>query len=32
MIVYHAWDAGMTARRMFMHPIEWTDDGPRLRY
>jgi len=32
MIVYHAWDAEMTARRMFVHPIEWTDDGPRLRY
>lgn len=28
-IVYHAWDVGMTARRMFVDPILWTPDGPR---
>ena len=28
-IVYHAWDPEMTARRMFIDPIEWTTDGPR---
>lgn len=28
-LVYHAWDPGMTARRMFLDPIEWTSDGPR---
>jgi beta-xylosidase len=32
LIVYHAWDPEMTARRMFVQPIEWTDSGPRLRY
>jgi beta-xylosidase len=29
-IVYHAWDRNMTARRMFIDPIEWTADGPKL--
>lgn len=28
-IVYHAWDSGMTGRRMCIDPIEWTPDGPR---
>jgi beta-xylosidase len=28
-IVYHAWDAAMTARRMFTAPLVWTSDGPR---
>lgn len=28
-IVYHAWDPSMTARRMFIDPLDWTDDGPR---
>lgn len=28
-IVYHAWDPGMTARRMFINRLEWTPDGPR---
>jgi beta-xylosidase len=27
-IVYHAWDARMTARRMFIDVIEWTQNGP----
>jgi GH43 family beta-xylosidase len=30
-IVYHAWDANMTARRMFVEPIIWTSEGPRRR-
>jgi beta-xylosidase len=28
-IVYHAWDKSMTARRMFLDRIDWTEDGPR---
>lgn len=28
-IVYHAWDPGMTARRMFIDRLIWTPDGPR---
>lgn len=28
-LVYHAWDAGMTARRMFIDRLEWTEAGPR---
>jgi len=28
-IVYHAWDAERTARRMCIDPILWTPDGPR---
>jgi beta-xylosidase len=28
-IVYHAWDPRMTARRMFIDRLVWTDDGPR---
>ena len=27
-IVYHAWDAQMVARRMFISPLEWTENGP----
>ncbi len=30
-IVYHAWDAQMSARRMFLEPIMWTPEGPRCR-
>jgi GH43 family beta-xylosidase len=28
-IVYHAWDARMAARRMFIDRLIWTNDGPR---
>jgi Predicted beta-xylosidase len=28
-IVYHAWDAGRTARRMCLDPLLWTENGPR---
>jgi GH43 family beta-xylosidase len=28
-IVYHAWDAGKTARRLCIDPLIWTHDGPR---
>ncbi len=28
-IVYHAWDAGATARRTCIDPLEWTAEGPR---
>jgi GH43 family beta-xylosidase len=28
-IVYHAWDTGMTARRMCVDPLSWTPNGPR---
>lgn len=28
-IVYHAWDGGMKARRMFMDKLVWTPQGPR---
>ncbi len=27
-IVFHAWDPALTARRMFTAPLAWTDDGP----
>ncbi|MBI3279806.1 MAG: family 43 glycosylhydrolase [Acidobacteria bacterium] len=29
-IVYHAWDPAMTARRMFIDPLEWDWRGPRI--
>ncbi len=29
-LVYHAWDAGLTARRMCIDPLTWSDDGPKL--
>ena len=29
-VVYHAWDALMRKRQMWIEPIEWTADGPRL--
>jgi len=29
-MVYHAWDAGHTARRMCIDPIVWTHGGPRV--
>jgi arabinan endo-1,5-alpha-L-arabinosidase len=28
-IVYHSWDLQMTARRMCISPLEWTEAGPR---
>jgi beta-xylosidase len=28
-LVYHAWDAAHTARRMCIDRVEWTADGPR---
>ena len=28
-VVYHAWDAGKTARRLCIDPLIWTHDGPR---
>jgi beta-xylosidase len=28
-IVYHAWDAAMTGRRMFIDRLVWTSEGPR---
>jgi beta-xylosidase len=28
-LAYHAWDAALTARRMCLDRIEWTEDGPR---
>jgi beta-xylosidase len=28
-IVFHAWDASHTARRMFIRPLEWTSGGPK---
>ncbi len=28
-LVYHAWDVGQTARRLFIDPIVWTAEGPR---
>jgi beta-xylosidase len=31
-IAYHAWDAGMTARRMFLEPLLWTPAGPRCAH
>lgn len=30
-IVYHAWDAAMTARRLCIDPLTFTADGPRSR-
>ena len=29
MLVYHAWDAEKTARRMCIDPLHFTDEGPR---
>ena len=29
MLVYHAWDASRTARRMCIDPLYWTPNGPR---
>jgi arabinan endo-1,5-alpha-L-arabinosidase len=29
LLVYHAWDAERTARRMCIDPLIWTDAGPR---
>jgi len=28
--VYHAWDAAHTARRMYIDPLIWTREGPRV--
>jgi GH43 family beta-xylosidase len=30
-IVYHAWDPSMTARRMCIDRLEWTERGPRRK-
>lgn len=30
-IVFHAWDRDHVARRMFVAPLQWTDEGPRVR-
>ena len=30
-IVYHAWDPAMTARQMWVDPLEWTPEGPVVR-
>ncbi len=30
-LVYHAWDAAQTARRMCIDRIDWTKDGPRAK-
>jgi beta-xylosidase len=30
-ICYHAWDPGMTARRLFIDPLVWTEHGPRAK-
>jgi GH43 family beta-xylosidase len=27
-IAYHAWDKGMTARRLYLDLLEWTEEGP----
>ena len=29
-LVYHAWDPGLTARRMCVDPLVWTPDGPQV--
>jgi beta-xylosidase len=29
-IVFHAWDADQTARRMHIAPLSWTDHGPTI--
>lgn len=29
-VVYHAWDRERTARRMFIDPLVWTSEGPRV--
>jgi beta-xylosidase len=28
-VCYHAWDVGMTARRLCIDPLVWTEKGPR---
>jgi len=28
-VVYHAWDLDMSARRLCVDPLHWTEDGPR---
>ncbi len=30
-LVYHAWDTGKTARRMFIDRLSWTAQGPRTQ-
>ena len=29
-IVYHAWNAAMTARQLWVDPLDWTADGPQV--
>lgn len=31
-IVYHAWDKRMRMRQMFVDPLMWTDEGPRVAH
>jgi GH43 family beta-xylosidase len=31
LMVYHAWDPAMKARRLCIDPLDWTTDGPRCR-
>ncbi|MBV9157559.1 MAG: glycoside hydrolase family 43 protein [Acidobacteriaceae bacterium] len=28
-LVYHAWDVGMSSRKMCIDPIDWTPEGPK---
>ena len=30
-VVYHAWNSAMTARQMWIDPLLWTPEGPRVR-
>lgn len=30
-MVYHAWDPAMTARQMWIDPLDWTPQGPRVQ-
>ena len=29
-LVFHAWNAGMTSRQMFIERLVWTQEGPRI--
>ena len=29
-VAFHAWDKGMTKRQMYLAPLTWTTDGPRV--
>ena len=28
--VYHAWNDAMTERQLWLDPVDWTDEGPRI--